>query len=153
MKFDRHQSPGHQINYLARLFAQALYRRIGRHGVTRGQFPVLLTLWEAEGVTQAELAERLAVEQPTMANTLKRMERDGLIRRTADPDDRRRALIHLTPRGRELEEVLTASARETNAAALADVSPEETEQMMAIVRRMIQNLQRDAQAHQPGGEP
>jgi DNA-binding MarR family transcriptional regulator len=153
MKFDRHQSPGHQINYLARLFAQALYRRIGRHGVTRGQFPVLLTLWETEGVTQAELAERLAVEQPTMANTLKRMERDGLIRRTADPDDRRRARIHLTPRGRELEEVLTASARETNAAALAGVSREETEQLMALARRMIQNLQRDAQTHQPGGEP
>lgn len=153
MKFDRHQSPGHLVNYLARLFAQALYRRIGRHGVARGQFPVLLMLWEAEGVTQAELAERLAVEQPTMANTLKRMERDGLIRRTADPADRRRARIHLTPRGKELQEVLTASARQTNAAALQGVSREETEQFMAIARRVIQNLQCDAQTHPPGGEP
>ena len=153
MKFHRHQSPGHQINYLARLFAQALYRRIGRHGVTRGQFPVLLTLWEAEGVTQAELAERLAVEQPTMANTLKRMERDGLIRRTADPDDRRLALIHLTPRGRGLEDVLTASAREANAVALQGLSAEEAEQFMATAAQVIQNLQRDAQTHQTGGEP
>src|ERR687894_2466440 len=106
MKFDRQQSPGHLINYLARLFAGALYRRIGRHGVTRGQFPVLLMLWEQEGATQTQLAERLAVEQPTMANTLKRMERDGLIVRVPDAEDRRQARIYLTPRGRALEEVL-----------------------------------------------
>jgi DNA-binding MarR family transcriptional regulator len=153
MKFDRQQSPGHLINYLARLFAQALYRRIGPHGVTRGQFPVLLMLWEAEGVTQAELAERLAVEQPTMAGTLKRMERDGLIRRVPDADDRRRARVHLTPRGRRLEEVLTASARETNAAALQDVDSEEAEQFLALARRMIGNLRRDAQTNPAGGEP
>ena len=153
MKFDRHQSPGHLINYLARLFAHALYRRIGSHGVTRGQFPVLLMLWEREGVTQTELAERLAVEQPTMANTLKRMERDGLIRREPDPEDRRRAHVHLTARGRGLEDVLTASARETNAVAMAGLSAEETRQFLALARRVIQNLEQDPQTNQPGGEP
>ncbi len=153
MKFDRQQSPGHLVNYMARLFARALYRRIRPHGVTRGQFPVLLMLWEAEGATQAELAERLAVEQPTMANTLKRMERDSLIRRVPDPQDRRQAHVHLTPRGRELEEVLTASARDTNAVALADVSSEERELFLALARRVIRNLERDAQTHRPGGEP
>ncbi len=153
MKFDRQQSPGHLINYLARLFARALYRRIGRHGVTRGQFPVLLMLWEQEGVTQTQLAERLAVEQPTMANTLKRMERDGLIERVPDAEDRRQARIHLTPRGRALEEVLTASARETNAVALAGLEPAETQQLLALARRVIQNLERDSETLSPGGEP
>jgi DNA-binding MarR family transcriptional regulator len=144
MKFNRHQSPGHVFNYLARLFARALYRRIGPHGVTRGQFPVLLVLWEQEGWTQTWLAERLAVEQPTMANTLKRMERDGLIERIPDPQDRRQARVHLTPRGRELEEVLTVSARETNAIALGGLSVEETAQLMTLAQRMIANLEEDA---------
>lgn len=143
MKFDRHQSPGHVVNYLARLFAQALYRRIGPHGVTRGQFPVLLVLWEQEGATQTQLAQRLAVEQPTMANTLKRMERDGLVERVPDPEDRRQARVHLTPRGRALEEVLTASARETNAAALAGMSAEEGAVFLALARRIVANLQQD----------
>ncbi|HEX2078455.1 MAG TPA: MarR family transcriptional regulator [Longimicrobium sp.] len=153
MKFDRQQSPGHLINYLARLFARALYRRIDRHGVTRGQFPVLLVLWEQEGATQTQLAERLAVEQPTMANTLKRMERDGLIVRVPDAEDRRQARIHLTPRGRALEEALIASARETNAVALADLDPAETQQFLALARRVIQNLERDSENPIPGGEP
>ena len=148
MKFDRHQSPGHVVNYLARLFAKALYRRIGPHGVTRGQFPVLLVLWEHEGWTQTQLAERLAVEQPTMANTLKRMERDGLIERIPDPEDRRQARVHLTPRGRELEEVLTVSARETNAVALEGLSAQEQAQLMSVARRMIVNLEGDARGTQ-----
>lgn len=152
MKFDRHQSTGHQINYLARLFAQALYRRIGPHGVTRGQFPVLLMLWEQEGATQAQLAERLAVEQPTMANTLKRMERDGLIARVPDAEDRRQARIHLTPRGRGLEQVLTDAARETNAAALAGLDEEERQLLLGLARRVIQNLERDSRTQSPGGD-
>ena len=49
--------------------------------------------------------------------------------------------------------MLTASARETNAVALQGMSGEETEQLMALARRVIQNLQRDAQTHQSGGEP
>lgn len=144
MRFDRQQSAGYVVNYLARLFAQALQRRIAPHGVSTGQFPVLLALWEREDVTQAQLAESLAVEQPTMANTLKRMERDGLIARVADPADRRQARIHLTPRGRALEAVLTASASETNAAALAGLSEEERETWLALARRIVRNVEEDA---------
>jgi DNA-binding MarR family transcriptional regulator len=144
MRFDRQSSPGYMVNHMARLFAQALLRRIGPHGVTRGVFPVLLALWEREGATQGELAEKLAVEQPTMAATLKRMERDGLIERIADPNDKRRAPVHLTPRGRELEQVLTAGAREANAAALAGLTGDEREQFLALARRIVANLERDA---------
>lgn len=153
MKFDRHKSAGHQINYLARLFAQALYRRIGPHGVTRGQFPVLLMLWEQEGATQTQLAERLAVEQPTMANTLKRMERDGLIARVPDAEDRRQAHVYLTPRGRALQEVLTASARETNAVALEGLDAEERQLFLALAGRVIRNLEQDPRTPSTGGEP
>lgn len=143
MPFDRHSSPGHVVNYLARLFARALYRRIGEHGVNPGQFPVLLTLWEQDGVTQAELVEQLAVEQPTMAGTLKRMERDGFIERVADPDDGRQAHINLTRRGRALQDVLIASARETNAVALGGLSATDAALLVKLVKRMIVNLERD----------
>ena len=146
MAFDRLESPGHVVNYLARLFASALYRRIGGHGVNTGQFPVLLALWEQDGVTQASLVEKLAVEQPTMAGTLKRMERDGLIKRVPDAEDARQSHIHLTRRGRALEEALVTSARETNAVALAGLSPNESGQFMRLVKRMIENLERDGRS-------
>jgi DNA-binding MarR family transcriptional regulator len=143
MAFDRLESPGHVVNYLARLFAGALYRRIGQHGVNTGQFPVLLLLWEQDGVTQASLVEKLAVEQPTMAGTLKRMERDGLIKRVADPNDGRQSHIHLTRKGRALEDALVAGAKDTNAMALAGLTAAECAQFAKLARRMIENLERD----------
>jgi DNA-binding MarR family transcriptional regulator len=146
MPFDRLESPGHIVNYLARLFASALYRRIREHGVSTGQFPVLLMLWEQDGVTQASLVEKLAVEQPTMAGTLKRMERGGLIKRVADPNDGRQSHIHLTRKGRNLEEALVAGAKDTNAIALAGLTAAEAAQFVRLTRRMIDNLEQDNRA-------
>ena len=144
MTFDRQQSAGYVVNHLARLFARSLARRIGAHGVTIGQFPVLLMLWEAEGATQTQLAERLTIEQPTMANTLKRMERDRLIRRVSDPDDGRQAQIHLTARGKKLQDALTTCAREVNALAFGTLGAEQRRQFLALARRVARNLERDA---------
>jgi DNA-binding MarR family transcriptional regulator len=42
--------------------------------------------------------EQVSIDQSTMAHTLKRMERDGLVRRLPDPLDGRRAIIWLTDR-------------------------------------------------------
>ena len=140
---DRQDLPGHVLSYVARLFARALVRRIGPHGVNTGQLPVLLVLWEQDGVTQADLAAKLAVEQPTMAGTLKRLERDGLIKRSPDPDDGRQAHIHLTRRGRLLEDTLTSAARDTNVVALQGISATDTAQLMRTVKRIIANLEQD----------
>lgn len=68
------------------MFARALHQRIAPHDVVPGQFAQLLALYERDGVTQQELCEIVRIEQPTMAVTLQRMERDGLITRRRDPE-------------------------------------------------------------------
>ena len=85
-------------NRAARLFVRALDRRLLNGSA--GQMPVFLALMDGNAYTQTELARIAAVEQPTMANTLARMERDGLIARTPDPADRRSSLVSLNKVGR-----------------------------------------------------
>jgi DNA-binding MarR family transcriptional regulator len=140
----REESAGYLVNHAARLFARALYGEIGPHGAWPGYFPVLLALWEGDGRTQAELVRLIDVEQPTLANTLRRMERDGLIRRAPDPSDRRSARIQLTPRGRSLERTLTTSARRVNERALQGLPKAERAALLEALRRIIENLQRAA---------
>lgn len=54
------------------------------------------------GPTGADTLARTARVQPqTMSRTLERMERDGLVERTAHPEDRRRRIVTVTDRGRE----------------------------------------------------
>lgn len=149
----RRGSLGYQVNHLSRLLASALRCRVQTFGVVPGQFAQLLALYERDGRTQAELCRAVRIEQATMANTLNRMERDGLIARTADPDDRRRTLIHLTPKARGLEAVLVASAREVNSAATAGLSDAEIAAFLATMQRMIANLERaDVDGHEMNQE-
>lgn len=137
----REESLGYQVNHLARLLAAALRERIEPHGVVPGQFAQMLALLERDGVSQNELCRVVQIDQSTMAHTLKRMERDGLISRSPDAADQRRAVIHLTPRARELAPTLVGAAREVNALAATGVSSADLDTCMRVLAAAIDNLQ------------
>ena len=136
----RHSSLGYEINHLARLLAHALRERIAPFGVVPGQFAQLLALYQTDGLTQAQLCEQVEIEQPTMANTLARMQRDGLITREPDPHDRRRSLVTLTGRARDLEPDLVAAARDVNALATGGLTHQQVTTFMTTIATVIANL-------------
>lgn len=136
----REESAGFLVNHLARLFARSLQGRIRPIGLAPAQFMTLLELWEGDGLTQGGLVRKLDVEQATMANTLTRMERDGLIVRRTNPTDARSQTIHLTPKARALRKPAMAAAMEVNRVALAAFSEEERRTALEMMRRMIAAL-------------
>ncbi len=140
MTFEKSQSAGFIVNHLARLFAKGLQDRIAPLGIVIGQFPILLELWEKDGVTQKELLERLDLEQATLANTLTRMERDTLIRRTKNPSDARSQKIWLTERAMAIKEHAYQAAHDQNAFALSGLSSEEQAQFLALSERVIKAM-------------
>ncbi|PTW51345.1 MarR family winged helix-turn-helix transcriptional regulator [Rhodovulum kholense] len=143
MSFDKDDSAGYLANHMARLFAAALTRRIAPLGLMPGQFMVLLELWREDGLTQRDLVERLDVEQATMANTLNRMERDGLIARAPDAADRRARRVRLTDRARALEAPATEAATEVNARALARLAPGDRARFSEMLQGVIAALRAD----------
>ena len=64
--------------------------------------PVLLALWERDGLAVNELGERLFLDSGTLTPLLKRMEAAGWLQRSRDADDERRVIVTLTPEGRAL---------------------------------------------------
>lgn len=139
----RNNSAGFLANHMARLFAKGLQHRIRPLGLAPAQFMTLLELWERDGIAQRELTRKLDVEQATMANTLIRMERDGLIERRSLPEDGRSQSIHLTPKAIALREAATAAARAQNEVALAGLSTEERGLFLDLMRRVIASMQAD----------
>ena len=140
---------GYRINHAARLLEQELRRRIEALGVVPGQFAALLALYESDGVTQAELGDRVQIEQSTMTKTLIRMERDGLVSRAPDPHDRRRTLVRLTDHARTLEPQLAEAARSANELAATGLEPHETEVLMTALEQVIGNLTRADRRRHP----
>ncbi|MEP2530853.1 MarR family transcriptional regulator [Shimia sp.] len=142
MTFDRNDSPGYLANHMARLFANGLAQRIQDLGLAPAQFMVLLSLWEQDGVTQKDLVADLEVEQATMANTLGRMERDGLIERRPSATDKRARIVSLTSRARALEPEAKAAAMAQNALAMSGLDAEESAQFVELMRRVVATMQR-----------
>lgn len=140
MKFDKNRSAGFLANHMARLFAKGLQQNIKPLGLAPAQFMTLLALWEKDGLTQRELVERLDVEQATMANTLTRMERDGLLTRRAHPDDGRSQSIHLTPKAISLRQAAMDAAQSVNAIALSELEEEEKKLFLDLTHRVINAL-------------
>jgi DNA-binding MarR family transcriptional regulator len=125
---------------MARLFGSALAEGIRPLGLAPAQFLVLIELWQEEGLTQRQLVERLDVEQATMANTLSRMERDGLIVRRPHPEDKRAQVIHPTQKAMDLEAPAKACAISVNAKAMAGLDEQERQTFIALANRVIDGL-------------
>lgn len=138
-------SAGYLANHVARLFARELAEAVRPLGLAPAQFMVLLELWREEGLTQKDLVGRLDVEQATMAATLARMERDGLIERRPDQADARARRIQLTSRARALQEPALAAAKGVNARALTGFSEKEREALLSGLRRIVGALSRSAE--------
>ncbi|WID94616.1 MarR family transcriptional regulator [Bosea vestrisii] len=139
-------SAGYLANHVARLFARELAEAVRPLGLAPAQFMVLLELWREEGLTQKDLVGRLDVEQATMAATLARMERDGLIERRRDQADARARRVQLTGRARALQEPALAAAKGVNARALAGFSDDEREAFLVGLRRIVGTLSRTGES-------
>jgi DNA-binding MarR family transcriptional regulator len=66
---------------------------------------VLIPLLEEDGLRMGEIARRVRLSKQTMTTLVRLCERDGLVERRADPDDRRATRVHLTAKARRFEPV------------------------------------------------
>jgi MarR family transcriptional regulator for hemolysin len=138
--FERSASAGHLTSWAARLFARSLDRRLKPIGISIGQVPVLLLLAEHDGLSQKELVNGVAIEQPAMVAILNRMEAGGLLRRRADPTDRRARIFYLSDQARPLLAPLAEALDEGNVRALRGFSAREHTLLMSMLHRIIRNM-------------
>ncbi|MCG8417150.1 MAG: MarR family winged helix-turn-helix transcriptional regulator [Proteobacteria bacterium] len=80
----------------------AMSRKLAEVGLTVSQYDLLMSLLKRDGQTQQELANRLLVVKSNVSSLLSRVERDGWIERTTDPDDGRGKVVKLTRSGRRM---------------------------------------------------
>ena len=138
--FDRIASLGYMTNLVGRLLIREISGPLSAHGLSVGYMPIFFALAAGEALTQRDLAVAAQVEQPTMAATLTRMERDGLIERRANPDDGRSALISLSEAGRNKLPAVHAAATEANGRATAQLTADERRQLLALLTRVAETL-------------
>jgi DNA-binding MarR family transcriptional regulator len=107
----------------------------------RGQPPVLRILWEGEGLTQTELAERLQITPATITKMLQRMEKVGFIQRKPDAKDQRISRVYLTEDGRAIQTQVEAVWKTMEAETFSGLTSEERVLLRRFLLKMRDNLQ------------
>lgn len=133
-------APLRLIGHAHRSFARLVDGPLRELGFAMGQLPVLIALKHGQAFTQAELARIAQVEQPSMAQLLNRMERDGLVERIPDPADRRVRLVSLTDSARKRMPKAKAVMDAMSNEALKGFSTSDIQTLDALVKRINANL-------------
>ncbi len=117
--------------------ASALFKEeFDSYDLTPQQFGVLAFLWIEDGLSQAELSSRSQIDRTTIGGIIDRLEKEGLVKRTDHPDDRRAFQVFLTTRGKSLEDELCAVAKRVIDKVVAPFSPEEHATLIRLLEKI-----------------
>ena len=129
------------LRLASRAMNHALERWADEHGLSGGTLGVIFRLSKAPGrrLPLGELAEALDVSPRNITGLVDHLERDGLVRRVADPHDRRSILAELTEEGvRRARKAVGVIRRQ--AVAVEGLTPEEIDLLRHLCLKAFQAM-------------
>ena len=103
--------------------------------MTYTQYLVMMVLWEFGGMTEGELGKKVRLDSGTLTPLLKRLDKQGYIRRTRPDDDERKLFLSLTEQGEALKEKAEAVP-----SAMQGCIPLEQEELLLLKSLLDQAL-------------
>ncbi|MCC6890440.1 MAG: MarR family transcriptional regulator [Hyphomicrobiales bacterium] len=140
LRFSAERHIGTALRETYRAFARALVHRLAPLGLTLNMWFALRSLWEDDGLSQAQLARRIELKPAAMVAVLNALEAAGLVERRRSRSDRRIHRIFLTGAGRRLRTKATALALQVDARALRGTDHLEIAQALDLLNRLRRNL-------------
>jgi len=128
-----------QVSHLHYTRAHQLLEAVGLY---RGQPPVLGILWDEEGLTHTELAQRLDKTPSTITKMLQRMEKTGFVIRPPDAEEQRVSRVYLTDTGRAIKTQVQAIWETMEAETFAGFTLEERVLLRRFLIQLRDNLRR-----------
>ncbi|HVI32033.1 MarR family transcriptional regulator [Phenylobacterium sp.] len=137
---DRHEF-ARELVIVARRWRARLDDRLKVLGMSQARWSALYWLSQSpEGASQTALADRTGVEAATLVRVIDALEAQGLVERKACPGDRRVKVVHLKEAARPLLAQIDALGEELRQEVMEDVTREEVDQALALLRRIRARL-------------
>jgi DNA-binding MarR family transcriptional regulator len=125
-----------RIARLARRLRHTFDELLVPYGLTGVQMGLISRLQSSDGLVQAELGRRMAIEPATLTGIVQRLEREGWLRRSCDPVNRRLQRVWLTDKAREALPALHREQARYRRRALAGLSAAELAQLESLLDRI-----------------
>lgn len=130
--------PGFLLRRLNQIHYALFFEECREFNITPVQYGLLTALSLRGRLDQGSLGIELGIDRTNVADVLIRLEARGLIKREADPADRRAKLASLTPKGRQLTSRMFESMQRAQDRLLAPLSQKERDAFMATLVRLIE---------------
>ena len=142
-EFRLSDSYGYLINLAAQRLKYELHQAFQARGydITPEQWAVLNRLWEEDGLSQVELAERTFKDKPGTTRILTLLEKKGVVVRRADESDGRVQRVFLTKIGKDLKEKLIPCAHEVLMKSGRNLSKEDVAKFKVTLNQILSNLE------------
>ncbi len=132
-----------KMNTLSILHRINIQKQASKNGLYFGQPPILEYVTNHNQCTQREVADFMKVSPASIATSVKRMQKAGLLEKMADDSDLRYNRLKITEKGKELTNKCRKDFDKVDAQMFSGFSNEECEQLYGYYERMIKNLSTD----------
>lgn len=135
--FNFGEAPGHLIRRAQQLAVAVFMEETGAFGVTPVQFAILNALMDDPGEDQITLANKVAFDPATLGSVIARIETKGWVIRQADPQDKRRKLLWITPGGEKVAHCMKRLVARAQQRIVEPLNALEREQLMALLGKLV----------------
>src|SRR6266542_814973 len=134
---------GPLLHGTARAWRLKLDERLKPMGLSQAKWRTLLHLSLAgDALTQAEIAGRLGVEEPTVVTLLHRLEKEGWIVRRGSPHDRRCKMVLLGRRAQNVISQISAEAEKLRHELLENISVADLRTCMRVLTQVYEKAEK-----------
>ncbi|MBN2259138.1 MAG: MarR family transcriptional regulator [Clostridiales bacterium] len=130
---------GQLLNHISKDIHMYYRQHLKDYDMGWGQLKILFLLFNTEGKNQEELSSLLDIDKTTVTRTLKKMALSGLIRKEANPLDKRAQLIFLTEKAKGLHKYLNDMKFEVEKQLLTGFSKDEIDIIYSLLIRLKNN--------------
>jgi DNA-binding MarR family transcriptional regulator len=133
-----------RLSRIGPLLARRQESVFSRFGLNRGEVGALSALRIAgppHRLSPTRLGRGLMLSSAGVTSRIDRLERRGLVRRLADPDDRRGVIVELTDQGREVVDEAVAAVAISDRQLVERLDSQEIAQLEAILRKLLGGLE------------
>ena len=128
------------VNEASYLFGVYVGREVDRIGMRYSYRHIMKPLMDNESLTQLELVKITNLKAPTISITLRNMERDGIVRREKNDNDRRETHVFITDKGKKMYAKVLTALDKAEKTMLNGLSEKELKAMRTTLEKMSANM-------------
>ena len=111
--------------------------------LTKGQYLYLVRIYENPGIIQERLANLIKVDKTTAARAIRKLEKNGFIKRYQSADNKKEKKLYVTEKGKSAYPIIHRENIYSNQVALKGLSEAEQREVFALLKKVEENIASD----------